>query len=48
MTDTGLSEKLENLMELYGDEIKVGRDMIKIGRSKKKAFLEQLNMYLGG
>ena len=33
---------------LYGDEIKVGRDMIKIGRSKKKAFLEQLNMYLGG
>ncbi len=33
---------------LYGDEIKVDTDMIKIGRSKKKSFLEQLNLYLGG
>ncbi len=33
---------------LYGDEIAVGGDRIKIGRSKKKAFMEQLNMYLGG
>lgn len=33
---------------LYGDEIAVGGERIKIGRSKKKAFMEQLNMYLGG
>lgn len=33
---------------LYGDEIAVSNQMIKIGRSKKKAFLEQLNNYLGG
>jgi len=32
---------------LYGDEIEVGTDRIKIGRSKKKAFMEQLNTYLG-
>ncbi len=32
---------------LYGDEIQVGKDMLKIGRSKKKAFMEQLNAYLG-
>ena len=33
---------------LYGDEIAIGNDRIRIGRSKKKAFLEQLNSYLGG
>ena len=32
---------------LYGDEIAVGNERLKIGRSKKKAFLEQLNKYLG-
>ena len=33
---------------LYGDEIDVAGERIKIGRSKKKAFMEHLNMYLGG
>ena len=33
---------------LYGDEIAVGEERIKIGRSKKKEFLTQLNQYLGG
>lgn len=33
---------------LYGDEIAVGDSMIRIGRSKKKTFLEQLNTFLGG
>lgn len=32
---------------LYGDDIEVGNEMLKIGRSKKKTFLEQLNKYLG-
>lgn len=32
---------------LYGDDIEVGNEMLKIGRSKKKSFLEQLNKYLG-
>lgn len=33
---------------LYGDEITVGEERIKIGRSKKKEFLMRLNRYLGG
>lgn len=33
---------------LYGDEIAVGEERIKIGRSKKKEFLSRLNRYLGG
>lgn len=33
---------------LYGDEIGVGEERIKIGRSKKKEFLARLNGYLGG
>lgn len=33
---------------LYGDEIAVGTERIKIGRSKKKEFLARLNRYLGG
>lgn len=33
---------------LYGDEIAVGQERIKIGRSKKKEFLTRLNQYLGG
>ena len=33
---------------LYGDEIAVGNERIKIGRSKKKQFMERLNMFLGG
>lgn len=33
---------------LYGDEIGVGTERIKIGRSKKKEFLARLNGYLGG
>ncbi|MCR5546423.1 MAG: LytTR family DNA-binding domain-containing protein [Lachnospiraceae bacterium] len=32
---------------LYGDDIEVGNERLRIGRSKKKAFLEQLNRYLG-
>ena len=38
---------LSYIRGLYGDEIEVGTDRIKIGRSKKKAFMEQLNTYLG-
>jgi DNA-binding LytR/AlgR family response regulator len=38
---------LSYIKGLYGDEIDVGGDRIKIGRSKKKAFMEQLNTYLG-
>lgn len=33
---------------LHGDEITVGAERIKIGRSKKKEFLTCLNRYLGG
>lgn len=33
---------------LYGDEIAVGEERVKIGRSKKKEFLARLNRYLGG
>jgi len=33
---------------LYGDEIAIGDERIRIGRSKKKAFLDQLNTFLGG
>lgn len=33
---------------LYGNEIAVGEERIKIGRSKKKEFLMRLNRYLGG
>lgn len=32
---------------LYGDEIAVGAERLKIGRSKKKTFLSQLNTYFG-
>lgn len=33
---------------LHGDEITVGAQRLKIGRSKKKEFLNRLNQYLGG
>lgn len=33
---------------LYGDEIAIGNERVRIGRSKKKAFLDQLNAFLGG
>lgn len=33
---------------LYGDEILVGTERKKIGRSKKKEFIARLNAYLGG
>lgn len=33
---------------LHGDEITVGTQRLKIGRSKKKEFLSRLNQYLGG
>lgn len=33
---------------LYGDEILVGTERKKIGRSKKKEFIAKLNAYLGG
>ena len=33
---------------LHGDEITVGTERVKIGRSKKKEFLVRLNQYLGG
>lgn len=33
---------------LYGDEIAMGSERIKIGRSRKKEFLARLNRYLGG
>jgi len=33
---------------IYGDELAVGEERIKIGRSKKKEFLIRLNQYLGG
>ncbi len=39
---------LSYIKGLYGDEISVGDQMLRIGRSKKKAFLEQLNSFLGG
>ena len=32
---------------LYGDEIAVGGERVKIGRTRKKEFLIQLNRYLG-
>ena len=33
---------------LHGDEITVGDQRLKIGRSRKKEFLTRLNQYLGG
>ena len=33
---------------LHGDEIAIGTQRIKIGRSRKKEFLTRLNQYLGG
>lgn len=33
---------------LHGDEITVGTQRVKIGRSRKKEFLTRLNEYLGG
>jgi len=33
---------------LYGDEVAVGEERVKIGRSRKKEFLTRLNQYLGG
>lgn len=33
---------------LHGDEIAVGEERLKIGRSRKKEFLTRLNRYLGG
>lgn len=39
---------LSYIKGLYGDEIAVGEELIRIGRSKKKAFLARLNSFLGG
>ena len=33
---------------LYGDEVSVGSERIRIGRSRKKEFMTRLNEYLGG
>ncbi len=33
---------------LYGDEVAVGEERVKIGRSRKKEFLTRINQYLGG
>ncbi len=33
---------------LFGDEISVGEERIRIGRSRKKDFMNRLNQYLGG
>lgn len=33
---------------LYGDEVSVGSERIRIGRSRKKEFMASLNKYLGG
>lgn len=33
---------------LFGDEVSVGSDRIRIGRSRKKEFMAGLNKYLGG
>ena len=33
---------------LYGDEVSVGTERIRIGRSRKKDFMTRLNEYLGG
>ncbi len=33
---------------LYGDEVAVGEERVKIGRSRKKEFLTRVNQYLGG
>ena len=33
---------------LYGDEVSVGSERIRIGRSRKKEFMTKLNNYLGG
>lgn len=38
---------LSYIKGLYGDEIAVGGEMLRIGRSKKKSFMEKLNSYLG-
>jgi len=38
---------LSYIKGLYGDEIAVGDEMLRIGRSKKKSFMERLNSYLG-
>ncbi len=38
---------LSYIKGLYGDEIAVGEEMLRIGRSKKKSFMEKLNSYLG-
>lgn len=39
---------LRHVTGLYGDEISVGDERIRIGRSKRKEFLTRLNQYLGG
>lgn len=33
---------------LYGDEVSVGKDRLRISRSRKKEFMKSLNEYLGG
>lgn len=38
---------LSYIKGLYGDEIDVAGERLKIGRSKKKSFMERLNSYLG-
>ncbi len=37
---------LKSVSGLYGDEIAIGNERIRIGRSKKKAFLDRLNEYI--
>jgi DNA-binding LytR/AlgR family response regulator len=33
---------------LFGDEVSVGSERIRIGRTRKKEFMASLNKYLGG
>jgi DNA-binding LytR/AlgR family response regulator len=33
---------------LYGDEVSIGNERIRIGRTRKKEFMTRLNKYLGG
>ena len=33
---------------LYGDEVSIGSERVRIGRSRKKEFMTRLNEYLGG
>ena len=39
---------LDYVSSIRGDEVKVGLDWLRISRSRKKVFLEELSNYLGG